>query len=76
MSARTVPARDTPARTPARQTIAGLLVIDPERCRARYECYRPGCAKPLEEPIEPSAIKRFIDGIKTRHLSQYHGGTP
>jgi hypothetical protein len=69
-------ARETQGRTPAPQTIAGLLVIDAKNLRARYECYRHGCPKPLEEPIKPSAIRAFIDGIKARHLSQYHGGTP
>lgn len=76
MTASTAQARDTPGRTPVPQTIAGLLVIDAKNISARYECYRPGCPKPHEEPIEPSAISRFIDGIKSRHLSQYHGGTP
>lgn len=55
------------------QRIDGLLVIDMENVRARYECYRLGCPKPREEPIRPSAIRAFMDGIKARHLSQYHG---
>lgn len=76
MTAATARARDTPGRTPARQTIAGLLIIDLEHRGAYYECYRPGCPKPLEEPIRPSAAKPFIDGIKARHLREYHGGTP
>ncbi|RMB81302.1 hypothetical protein [Streptomyces shenzhenensis] len=65
-------ARDTPGRAPGRQHVVGVLVVDAENVRARYECYRPGCPKPREEPIRPSAIKAFIDGIKARHLSQYH----
>jgi hypothetical protein len=68
-----VRARDTPGRTASAQQIAGLLVINAQNHRAHYECYRPGCQKPREEPIKPSAIRAFIDGIKTRHLSQYHG---
>jgi hypothetical protein len=51
----------------------GLLVIDAQRVRARYECYRPGCPKPREEPVRPSAITAFIGGIKARHMTQYHG---
>lgn len=76
MTATTVRARDTPGRTATPQQIDGLLVIDTVEVRARYECYRPGCQRPLEEPIKPSAIGAFIDGIKTRHLAQYHGSTP
>ncbi|MGA5668985.1 hypothetical protein ACPCTG_26320 [Streptomyces pseudogriseolus] len=59
----------------APQQVAGLLVIDMQNIRAHYECYRPGCPKPREEPIKPSAIRAFMDGIKARHLSQYHGET-
>lgn len=66
-------ARDAPARSPRPQQLNGQLVIDMENVRAHYECYRPGCPKPREEPIKPSAIKAFMDGIKARHLSQYHG---
>lgn len=73
MTGSTVQARDTPGRTPAPQHLAGLLVIDARRVRAHYECYRPGCPQPREEPIKPSAIAAFIDGIKARHMGQYHG---
>lgn len=64
---------DTPGRAAARQTVSGLLVINAEKAHAHYECYRPGCPKPREEPIRPAATKPFIDGIKARHLAQYHG---
>jgi hypothetical protein len=73
VTAPTAQARDTPGRTPTPQQINGLLVIDAKNIRAHYECYRPGCLKPREEPVKPSAIRAFIDGIKARHLSQYHG---
>ncbi|MFJ1653665.1 hypothetical protein ACIOC2_20205 [Streptomyces sp. NPDC088337] len=73
MSSTAVRARDTPGRTAARQQVNGLLVVDIENSRAHYECYRPGCPKPREEPIRPSAIRAFMDGIKARHLGQYHG---
>lgn len=66
-------ARDTPVRAPTRQQMNGLLVIDAEKVRAHFECYRPGCPKPREEPIRPSAIAAFIGGITARHLTQYHG---
>lgn len=66
-------ARDAPGRAPVRQQMDGLLVIDAHNARARYVCYRPGCRKPREEPADPSTITRFIDGIKARHLTQYHG---
>jgi hypothetical protein len=66
-------ARDTPGRATVPQQLDGVLVIDLIKIGARYECYRPGCPKPREEPIKPSAISAFIGGIKARHLSQYHG---
>lgn len=68
-------ARDAPGRSPASQQMDGLLVIDAHNVRARYECYRPGCPRPREEPIRASTITAFIAGIKARHLSQYHGST-
>ncbi|MEW2424869.1 hypothetical protein AB0911_30515 [Streptomyces nigra] len=73
MSTATARARDTPGRVPAPQQVDGLLVIDAHNGRARYECYRPECPKPREEPIRPGAISAFIDGIKARHMTQYHG---
>jgi hypothetical protein len=63
-----------PGRTSA-QRVDALLVIDMEKTSAHYECYRPGCPKPREEPIKPSATRAFIDGITTRHLAQHHGET-
>jgi hypothetical protein len=66
-------ARDAPGRAPVRQQMNGLLVIDAKNVRAHYECYRPGCQKPREEPVRPSAITAFIGGITARHLTQYHG---
>ncbi|WP_460067333.1 hypothetical protein [Streptomyces sp. YKOK-I1] len=73
MTATSARARDTPGRAPARPQIEGLLVIDAKNTRAHYECYRLGCPKPREVPIQPSAIRAFIGGIKARHLRQYHG---
>lgn len=66
-------ARETPGRPAAPQQINGLLVIDTENFWARYECYRPGCPEPLEEPLKPSTTVAFINGIKARHLTQHHG---
>ncbi|MFJ8154844.1 hypothetical protein [Streptomyces sp. NPDC094468] len=65
-------ARDTPVRTPARQQLSAVLHVDMERRRAHFDCYRPGCPKPHEEPIKPSVLHLFINGIKARHMSQYH----
>ncbi|MFD6432851.1 hypothetical protein [Streptomyces venezuelae] len=73
MTGSAVRARDTPGRTAAPQQIDGLLVIDLENFWARYECYRPGCQKPLEEPLSPFTRDAFISGIKARHLAQHHG---
>jgi hypothetical protein len=66
-------ARDTPGRAPIPRQVDGLLVIDAENRRAHYECYRPGCPKPREEPLEPATTSAFIDGITARHARQYHG---
>ncbi|MCH0555788.1 hypothetical protein [Streptomyces sp. MUM 16J] len=73
MTATTARARGAPGRAASSQRITGLLAIDADKGRAHYECYRPGCPKPREEPIRPSAIAPFISGIKARHLAQYHG---
>ncbi|MGQ4469348.1 hypothetical protein ACN6K6_000650 [Streptomyces violaceoruber] len=69
----TARARDTPGRAPIPRQVDGLLVIDAETHRAHYECHRPGCPNPREEPIRPAAINRFIDGITARHQRQFHG---
>lgn len=73
MTALPARAQDTPGRAPVRRQIDGLLVTDLVQEHAHYECYRPGCPKPREEPIRPSAITAFIGGIKARHMTQYHG---
>lgn len=77
MTAAATRARDTPggASTP-QPAISGCLFVHLERVLARYECYRPGCPKPLERPDNEFGVKPFIDGIKARHMRQYHGGTP
>ena len=73
MTSAPVRARDTPGRAPTPQQLDGLLFIGTDRFGAHYECYRPGCPTPREEPINRSALGRFIDGIKARHMRQYHG---
>lgn len=73
VTAPTARPRESPGRAPIPRQVAGLLVIDAEHCRAHYECYRPGCAKPREEPVRPTATSAFIDGITSRHALQYHG---
>ncbi|MEU1805866.1 hypothetical protein [Streptomyces sp. NPDC019937] len=67
--------------------VAAALYVDLEGLRARYECRRPGCPHRLEgpvystdlaedgKPIGVAGLKAFIDGIKTAHLTQYHGST-
>ncbi|WP_141753780.1 hypothetical protein [Streptomyces luteocolor] len=77
-------ARDTPPGVP----FDGVLFIDMEHVRAKYECLRPGCPHRLEGPVHSydlipgdkkrrtvgaGAVKAFIDGIKSQHLAQYHG---
>lgn len=53
--------------------VAGALFVDLEGVRARYECLRPDCPKPLEGPVYGDAVKPFADGIKIQHLAQFHG---
>ncbi|MEU5091690.1 hypothetical protein [Streptomyces sp. NPDC021356] len=74
MTASAARARATPGAA-ATPLVHGSLFVDMENVQARYECYRPGCPKPREEPIRPSGIRAFIGGIKARHLDQYHGST-
>jgi hypothetical protein len=70
----TARARDTPARTPIPQQLDGLLVIDTDNVRARYECYRPGCPQRREGPVVGSAaVQAFVAEIKGQHLAAYHG---
>ncbi len=77
-------ARDTPP------PFDGVLFVDMEGVRAKYECLRPRCPHRLEGPIHSTdpnpgdvkgqqigsaGVKTFIDGIKAQHLAQYHGST-
>ncbi|WP_046505934.1 hypothetical protein [Streptomyces odonnellii] len=76
--------RDAPSR-PAAQRVVGVLFVDLDGLRARYQCLRPGCPHRREGPaastdldengerIGVGGVKAFIDGIKTQHLSQHHG---
>lgn len=82
-------ARDTPKKTP-RAPFDGVLFVDMEGVRAKYECLRPTCPHRLEGPVhstDPSTddakrrpigaegVTAFIDGIKAQHLAQHHGST-
>jgi hypothetical protein len=74
VTASTARARDTPGRAPIPQKLDGLLVIDTENVRARYECYRPGCPQRREGPVFGSAaVQAFVADIKSQHLAAYHG---
>ncbi|AZM54139.1 hypothetical protein DMA15_17475 [Streptomyces sp. WAC 01529] len=73
-------ARDTPP-------FDGVLFVDMENLRAKYECLRPNCPHRLEGPIHScdpvpgqtkrwvgaAGVKAFIDNVKKRHLAQHHG---
>lgn len=67
-------ARDTPSRAPILQKLDGLLVIDLEKRRARYECYRTGCPQHREGPAFGDAVPEFVRAIKTEHLARHHYG--
>jgi hypothetical protein len=68
-----VRARDTPGRT-ATPEVVGVLVIDAENGRARYDCHRPGCQKRREGPVYRAAIPEFAATVKAVHLARHHQG--
>ena len=74
VTASTARARDTPGRAPILQKLDGLLVVDTENVRARYECYRPGCPQRREGPAYGGAVPEFVRAIKTEHLARHHNG--
>jgi hypothetical protein len=74
VTAATVRARDTPGRTATPQQIDGLLIVDLEGKRARYECYRPGCPQRREGPVHGAVVSEFVRAIKTEHLARHHNG--
>ncbi|MGW0169528.1 hypothetical protein ACWDWT_30785 [Streptomyces sp. NPDC003343] len=54
--------------------VLGALYVDMDNVRARYECLRSGCTHRLEGPAYGTdAVKAFVDGIKTEHLSRCTG---
>lgn len=67
-------ARDTPGRAPIPQQLDGLLIVDLEKRRARYECYRTGCPQRREGPAFGDAVPEFVRAIKTEHLARHHYG--
>ncbi|MDQ1037235.1 hypothetical protein QFZ75_003651 [Streptomyces sp. V3I8] len=74
MTSPAVRARDTPDRTVPQQ-IDGLLIVDTDKVRARYECYRPDCPQRREGPaFGPDAVLEFVRAIKTEHLARHHYG--
>ncbi|MGW7424397.1 hypothetical protein ACWGJB_30950 [Streptomyces sp. NPDC054813] len=48
-------------------TVTAALFVDLEGVRARYECLRPGCDKPIEGPVHGDNVKPFVDSIRTDH---------
>lgn len=66
-------ARHTSGRTATPQVVVGLLIVDTDKRRARYECHRPGCPQRREGPVHGVAVPDFVRAIKTQHLAQYHG---
>ncbi|MGW3024805.1 hypothetical protein [Streptomyces sp. NPDC001221] len=54
--------------------VVGALFVDMDNVRARYECARSGCTHRHEGPVHGAdAVKAFVDGIKTEHLSRCTG---
>ncbi|MET9968931.1 hypothetical protein ABZZ80_24125 [Streptomyces sp. NPDC006356] len=58
---------------PAPTTVEGVLAVDLIKIRARYDCFRPGCPQPVEQPARGDDLRHFISGIKTEHLARFHG---
>lgn len=73
MTISAVRARDTPGRA-AEPQVVGVLIIDADNGRARYDCYRPGCPDPLEGPVHGIAIAEWSKTVRDRHVAQYHPG--
>lgn len=73
MTSPAVRARDTPGRTAAPH-IVGMLIIDADNGRARYDCHRPDCPQRREGPVFGLAIPEFAAVIKAEHLARYHHG--
>jgi hypothetical protein len=69
-----VRARDTPGHTASAQHIEGLLIVDLDNRRARYECYRPDCPQRREGPTYGDGVPDFVRAIKTEHLARHHYG--
>lgn len=64
-------------RPPQPQRIDGELVVDLDGYRARYDCRRPGCSKPLEGPVTAARhgmdeLHAFITDVKSVHLAAFH----
>jgi hypothetical protein len=66
--------RDTPGRMPVAQRIDGLLTVDMDNRRARYDCFRPGCPQRREGPVHGAVVSEFVRAIKTEHLARHHNG--
>ncbi|MFJ8109954.1 hypothetical protein [Streptomyces sp. NPDC096132] len=70
-------ARDTPSRAPTPQRIAGVLRVDLDGQRARYDCSRPGCPHPSEGPITAAQhglaeLRAFVAGVRDVHRAAFH----
>ncbi|MFH8797084.1 hypothetical protein [Streptomyces sp. NPDC017941] len=67
------------------QRTVGVLTVDMEGERAKYECLRPGCPHPLEGPVCSTDtdknrkrrgrawVASFVERARDYHVSQYHG---
>jgi hypothetical protein len=70
-------ARDAPGRSPRPQRVDGLLTVDLEGKRAKYECHRPACPQRLEGPITAARhgvdeLRAFVAGVKHVHMAAFH----
>lgn len=51
--------------------IAANLIVDLDGVRARYECYRPGCAQPKEGPaFGVEDVTAFVAVIRNDHRAR------
>ncbi|MFM9681137.1 hypothetical protein [Streptomyces brasiliscabiei] len=70
-------ARDAPGRSPRPQRVDGLLTVDLEGKRAKYECSRSTCPKRLEGPITAARhgvdeLRAFVAEVKHVHMAAFH----
>lgn len=75
----------TTAKPTGLQQLDGVVTVDLEGERAKYECHRPDCPHPIEGPVCSTDtderrqrrgrawVASFVERARDYHVSQYHG---